>query len=77
MPDYAFEGKGLRIDGITDGKPAAKAGLKQGDVILKLGEYNVEDIQQYMKALNHYSKGESSSISVLRGSETLTLNVVF
>ncbi|MBU3677896.1 MAG: M20/M25/M40 family metallo-hydrolase, partial [Chitinophagaceae bacterium] len=38
MPDYAFEGKGMRLDGVTDGKPASKAGLQQGDIITQLGE---------------------------------------
>lgn len=37
MPDYSFEGKGLRIDGVTDGKPASKAGLTKGDVVIELG----------------------------------------
>ena len=38
VPDYMYDGKGMRIDGVTDGKPAAKAGLKVGDVVVKLGD---------------------------------------
>ena len=39
MPDYTFTGKGVRADGIIDGKIAQKAGMKAGDVIVKLGDY--------------------------------------
>ena len=37
MPDYTFSGKGVRADGIVDGKIAQKAGIQAGDVIIKLG----------------------------------------
>ena len=77
MPDYAFEGKGLRVDGVTEGKPAAKAGVKQGDIIIQLGDYTVEEIQQYMKALNHFSKGETTVVEVKRGDTVLKMQVTF
>ena len=41
VPDYAFEGSGMRIDGITEGRPAAKAGLKAGDIVILMGENKV------------------------------------
>jgi C-terminal processing protease CtpA/Prc len=37
IPDYLFDGKGMRIDGISEDKPAKKAGLKKGDIVIKLG----------------------------------------
>ncbi len=77
MPDYAYEGKGLRVDGVTEGKPASKAGIMQGDIIIQLGEYKVQEIQEYMKALNHFSKGETSTVSILRGQETRTFPITF
>lgn len=77
MPDYTFEGKGLRVDGVTDGKPAAKVGLQKGDIITKLGEQNVENIQDYMKGLNQFKKGESAKVKVLRDSKEMELTVTF
>ena len=38
MPDYTFSGTGVRVDGVSDGRPAQKAGLQTGDVITQLGE---------------------------------------
>lgn len=77
LPDYAFSGKGLRIDGVTDDRPAQKAGLKAGDIITALDNYPVNDIQTYMKALSNYKKGEKTIISFRRGNETLQAAVQF
>lgn len=77
MPDYAFEGKGMRIDGVTDGKPGFKAGVKQGDIVIMLGEDEVDSVQTYMKALSKFKRGDSTKVKVLRGKETLTLDLTF
>jgi Zn-dependent M28 family amino/carboxypeptidase len=77
MPDYTFEGKGMRVDGVTEGKPAFKAGVKQGDVVVQLGDFPVNDIMAYMKALGNFKKGDTTTIKVKRGTEEITLNVTF
>ncbi|HWY13305.1 MAG TPA: M20/M25/M40 family metallo-hydrolase [Bacteroidia bacterium] len=77
MPDYTFEGKGLRIDGVTDGKPAAIGGLKKGDVVIKLGDMDIKDIQVYMKALSEHKKGETVPVKVLRDGKEIELKVTF
>jgi membrane-associated protease RseP (regulator of RpoE activity) len=77
MPDYAFDGKGMRIDGVTEGKPAYKAGVKKGDVVLKLGETKVESINDYMKALGAVKKGDVVEIIILREEKEIKLNVTF
>lgn len=76
LPDYAFTG-GMRVDGVTDGKPAAVAGLKAGDVIVQIGEHVVFDIQTYMQALSKFTKGETTSVKIKRGEDTLDMKVVF
>ncbi len=77
MPDFAYNGKGFRIDGATEGKPGANAGLKAGDVIIKLGEYQIDEIQSYMKALGNYKKGDKTTLIYMRGEETLNAEVQF
>ncbi|MBX7241889.1 MAG: M20/M25/M40 family metallo-hydrolase [Bacteroidia bacterium] len=77
MPDYAFSGEGLRIDGVTEGKPAEKAGLKKGDIITKIGTYDIKDIYSYMDALNQFEKGKTTTLTIKRGTEELTMNVTF
>ncbi len=77
MPDYAFDKKGMRLDGVTEGKPAAKAGMKTGDIILKIGDLDVENVYSYMDALEKFTKGESTKVIVKRGAEEVTLDVTF
>lgn len=77
MPDYAFDGEGMRIDGVTEGKPASRAGIETGDIVKKLGEFPVKDVHEYMKALSNFKKGDSTKVEVLRGKETKVLNIEF
>lgn len=77
MPDYTYSGKGVRADGIIDGKVAQKAGLRQGDVIVKLGENSVSDLNSYMNVLSKYKKGDSTTVTIMRGSDALTFNIIF
>ncbi len=77
MPDYLYSGKGLRIDGCKDGKPGAKAGLQKGDTIMKLGDYDIEDIYGYMEALGKFEKGQSTTMQVQRDGKMVELNVTW
>lgn len=77
IPDYAYEGEGMRIDGVSEGKPAATAGLKKGDIVLQIGDEKVNNMTTYMKALGMYSKGDKAVVKVKRGDELLDKEVVF
>ena len=77
MPDYTFEGPGMRIDGVTDNKPAARAGILKGDVVKKLGGMEVKDVMTYMKALSKYKKGETTTVEILRNGETKEFPITF
>lgn len=77
MPDYVAEVKGLRIDGVSPDRPAERAGLLRGDIIIQLGEYVIEDIGGYMSALRKFRKGDESVVRAVRGSDTLSLPVAF
>jgi len=77
MPDYTFSGTGVRADGISEGKPAEKAGLKTGDVIIQIGEYKIPDVQVYMQTLGKFKKGDATKVTVKRGSEEKVFDVVF
>jgi S1-C subfamily serine protease len=77
MPDYTYYGEGMRIDGVTDGKPAFKAGLIKGDVIKKLGNTEIKNVQDYMKELSNFKKGDTAPLEVLRNGEIKTFSVTF
>jgi Peptidase family M28/PDZ domain len=77
MPDYTYAGTGVRADGVSDGRPAQKAGLKAGDVIIQLGENNITSLENYMQALGKFKKGDRTKVKFKRGNETLEATVEF
>jgi aminopeptidase-like protein len=77
MPDYTFSGAGLRVDGVSDGKAAQKAGIKAGDVILSLGDYKITSMESYMQTLGKFKKGDKTTVTYARGGETLSSAVEF
>ncbi len=77
MPDYAFEDKGMRIDGVTEGKPASKAGLITGDIVVELAGIKIDTMQDYMKALSTLKKGDKTTVVVKRKNELVTKDIEF
>jgi Zn-dependent M28 family amino/carboxypeptidase len=77
MPDYTYSGTGVRADGVSDNRPASKAGLKAGDVIVSLGDNIVSSIETYMQALNKFNKGDKTKVKYKRGNETMESEIQF
>lgn len=77
MPDYTYDGKGMRVDAVVDGRPGARAGMQAGDIIIRIGEVEVNDIYGYMEGLSQFEKGDKTQIVVLRNHQAVTLQVVF
>lgn len=77
VPDYLFDGKGMRIDGVSDDRPAQKAGLKAGDVVVRLGETEVTDMMSYMTALSKFEKEDTTTVVVRRENDRLSFPIKF
>jgi S1-C subfamily serine protease len=77
VPDYLFGGPGLKIDGATEGRPAANAGMKAGDIVLKIGDFTIDDIYAYMGALGAFKKGDTTTIVYKRGDEEIEAEITF
>jgi len=76
IPDYgAGEVKGQRLSGVTAGAPAAEAGMRSGDVVVRVAGRLVEDINDYTYAIEALKIGETITIEVVRDGETLKLEV--
>ena len=74
MPDMAGQEKrGLRVDAVTPDRPAFRAGVKKGDVIVAIEGKPVADIYEYMHRLGELKVGQRVSVEVLRGEERLIL----
>lgn len=77
IPDYTYDGEGLRIDAVKEDRPAAKAGLLAGDIVLQLGEIKVTEMTSYMKALANFKKGDKTKVQVKRGKEVIEKDIEF
>lgn len=77
MPDYMYEGEGMRIDGVSADKPAENAGLQKGDIVTQLGEVKVVDMMSYMKALGQFKKGDTAEIEYVRAGKKEKAEIKF
>lgn len=77
VPDYLFDGKGMRIDGVSEDKPAQKAGLLKGDIVIQLGDSTVVDMMSYMRALSVFEEGNSTKVIVDRKGEKIEAKITF
>lgn len=77
IPDYLYDGKGMRIDGISEDKPAEKAGLQKGDIVVKLGDSLVTDMMSYMRALSTFDTGDKTKVTVKRGEDEVEADIEF
>ncbi len=77
VPDYLFDGKGMRIDGVSEDKPAQKAGLLKGDIVIQLGDSTVVDMMSYMRALSTFEEGNSTNVIVDRKGEKIEVMITF
>lgn len=77
MPDYTFTKGGVRVDGVSDGKPAQKAGIAPNDIIFQLGDMPVSDVETYMTALSTFKAGDSTTVKVKRGTAEKVFDIHF
>ncbi len=75
MPDYTYQDGGLKVDGVTDNRPAAKAGVKAGDIITKLGDVKILGMGSYMEALGKFAPGDKTQITLIRAGQEMTLPI--
>lgn len=75
IPNYSDSNDGLLLDGVRDDSPAAKAGLKAGDKIVKIGDHDIRNVYDYTAALGEMKAGEEYVVEIVRGTEKLTLKV--
>lgn len=71
IPNYADSNDGLLLDGVRDDSPAAKAGLKAGDKIVKLAGHDVKNVYDYTFALGEMKAGQEYEVELMRGGERI------
>lgn len=77
VPDYLYDGEGMRIDGVSEGKPAQAAGMEKGDIVMKLGDSTIVDMMSYMRALSAFQLGDRAVVEYKRGDELKAVQIKF
>ena len=75
IPDFGKPGKGYAITGATKDSPAARGGLKGGDVIVRLGGSAVTGLEDFDSALRKHKGGETVPVVVVRDGAEITLQI--
>ena len=76
VPSYTESTDGMLLDGVRDGSPAFKAGLKPGDKIVKLAGKEIRNVSDYTFILGEMKAGEEYEVVVMRGTERLAMKIV-
>ena len=76
VPSYSDSTDGMVIDAVRDNSPAAKAGLKAGDKIVRLAGKDIRNVTDYTYTLGEMKAGEEYEVVVMRGAERLTMKIV-
>ncbi len=75
VPDYGYEGDGLKISEVTDNSPAFKAGLKKGDIVIGYNGAAIKTIYDYTKALHSSKVNDVVTFKIKREMVTLEIPV--
>jgi aminopeptidase YwaD len=76
MPDFGAEVEGMKIAAVTAGGPAAEAGLKDGDIIVRFGDVPVRSLRDYMVGLEQAKPGKKVEIEYLRDGKKHTAEAI-
>jgi len=76
IPDYAWQGKGVKLTGVRPDAPASRAGMQGGDVIVKLGKHDITNVHDYTFALGDLEPGRETTVEVERDGKRVSLKIV-
>ena len=76
MMDYLGLPMGAYVKEVTPGYCAERAGMKAKDIIVAIGEYRVESINDLSRALRHFKAGDATTVTVYRGGREVILDIV-
>jgi Tol biopolymer transport system component len=80
IPDYAGPGpgkSGVLLGGVRPGGAAERAGMRRGDLLVRLGRHEIASIEDFMFVLNASKPGETTKATVVRNGKKVELDVTF
>lgn len=73
MPDFTYDGEGVRLEGVLPDSPAEQAGVQPGDVLLAIDGEPVTDLRTYSELLRAREPGDTVILTLRRDRETIAL----
>jgi len=77
IPDMSSSPGGVRLTGVREGGPAQQAGIRAGDTIVQIGDFEVKDLYGMTDALRQYKPGDVATVTVVRDGEHIEMTVTF
>ncbi|RYD44732.1 MAG: PDZ domain-containing protein [Verrucomicrobiaceae bacterium] len=74
--DAKYHGPGVRVEDVAEDSGAAKAGLKTGDIILKVGDRAISGVLELKNSLIGVAPGSSVALQVKNGDGTMIIDVI-
>jgi Peptidase family M28/PDZ domain/PA domain len=75
IPDFGQTENGVKFSDVKPGSPAAKAGLKAGDVLIQFGDKPIKNLYDFTDALRRSKVGDVVHVTVLRDGKELQADV--
>lgn len=76
VPDFAYQGEGVRIASVVSGSSADTAGVTAGDILINIGSEDIQDLAEFAKILKTLKPGDNVVITFLRNGEKYSVPVI-
>lgn len=76
MPDFTYDGKGMKIATISEGSAGYKAGLQKDDIVIKLNGTEIENLKTYSTELKKYKPGDEVTLTVIRNGKMESFKII-
>jgi membrane-associated protease RseP (regulator of RpoE activity) len=75
IPDFGQEVNGVKFSDVKPNSPAAKAGLKAGDILVQFGDKPIKNLYDFTDALRRSKVGDVVEVKVMRDGQPITASV--
>jgi S1-C subfamily serine protease len=75
VPNYSDQSDGMKLDGVRAGSPAERAGLRAGDIVVRMGKFPIKNVYDYTYALGEMAPGVEIEVAILRDGKPMNLKL--
>ncbi len=76
VPDFSYQGKGVRVENVMPGSPAELIPLQHGDILIALANQPISDLATYSAILKTLEPGQQTTLQFMRDGKTITVDIM-